>query len=161
MRQIIARELAMPKTFPKSKPEQLNELSMTELEIPHQEVRVIIWKTVFDVLRLTGDRFLPEMPFKESVEMVVIFNAIFIAHLARRPTNQQRLADELGMSRPAVRRRLEVLEARGVIEGGWQRRVNPVRISTAVLASPESDERLRQLRQLMVDAGAALSKLEV
>jgi hypothetical protein len=157
----IARELAMQKTFPKSKPERLNEPSTTELEIPHREVRETLWGAVWEVLRITGEDFLPEMPFKESVEMILMFNAIFNAHLARRPINQQRLADELGMSRPAVRRRLELFEARGVIEGGWQRAVNPIRISKAVLASPKSDERLRRLRQLIIDAGAALSKLEV
>jgi predicted ArsR family transcriptional regulator len=71
------------------------------------------------------------------------------------------LADELGTSRNAVRRRLELFEARGIVESGWQRGGNPIRITKAVLASPQSDDRLRRLRQLIIDAGVALSKLEV
>jgi len=137
------------------------EDEMTE-PIPHQEVREIIWNAVvFEILSTTSGDFFPEMQFKESVDMIVFFNAIFRAHLARRPINQQRLADELGTSRNAVRRRLEVFEARGIIEGGWQRGGNPIRMSKAVLASPQSDERLRRLRQLIIDAAEKLSKLEV
>jgi hypothetical protein len=34
-------------------------------------------------------------------------------------------------------------------------------MSKAVLASPQSDERLRRLRQLIIDAAAALSKLKI
>ena len=91
----------------------------------------------------------------------MFFNKVFNAHLAKRPINQQQLADELGVSRNAVRARLEVLEKRGIIDGGWQRGANPIRISKAVLASPESMKRIQRLWQLFVDLGVELSKYKV
>jgi hypothetical protein len=133
---------------------------MPDRKMKHHEVRGIVWGTEFEVLRVTAESFLPEMAFKDAVDMIVFFNAIFNAHFARMPINQERLKDTLGMSRNAVRARLEVLEARGVIESGWQRGVNPIRIRKAVLDSPESDERLQRIVQLHIDAIVALSKLE-
>ena len=142
---------------------QKGKCEMPNRPMPHQAVRELVWNTTFGVICTTAEDFLPEMPFKEAVEMIAIVNAIFKADLARRPTNQVRLAKKMGMSRTAVRRRLEVLEARDVIEDGWRKEhgASPIRINTEMLASPKSDARLRKLVQLILDAAAALSKLKV
>ena len=145
--------------MPKTAPIRIEVEKMEET--PYEEVRALIWGTVFKAMSMTAESLLPEMPFKEAVDMIVFFNKVFNAHLAKRPINQQQLADELGVSRNAVRARLEVLEKRGIIDGGWQRGANPIRISKAVLASPESMKRIQRLWQLFVDLGVELSKYKV
>jgi hypothetical protein len=119
-----------------------------------------LWGTEFEVLRITAEDFLPDVPFKRAVEMIVFYNAIFKADLAGKPTNQKQLAKEMGLSRPAISQRLEEFDARGVIEGGWQRGANPIGINRAMLASPKSDERLGRILQLYIDAVVTVSKVE-
>jgi hypothetical protein len=145
-----------------SKISQKGKVRMPDSKIPiaHPQVREALWGAEWEVVRLTIEDFLPDLPFKEGVGLIVIYNAIFKADLAGKPTNQAQLAKEMGLSRPAIRQRLELFEARGVIEPGWQRGANPIRINRAMLASPKSDERLRRILQLYIDAVVTVSKVE-
>jgi hypothetical protein len=129
--------------------------------MPNRELRALAWTLVNDILLLARESFFADMPKNESAKMTLLLHTIMNGHLNGTPISQRGLEKELGVSRPAVRRRLVELEKRACIEPGWQDGANPIRINMAMLATPEAKERLRRLLQLILDAAAALSKLEI
>jgi hypothetical protein len=134
------------------------ETSSPEAELPFRESRLITARLLHDILRL-GHSSLPDLPFMQAVEILMITTSIFIAETEGTPLNASTLSRHLGMPRPTLFRRLSFLASKGMVRrhggphGGLQ--LNPQMFRTEV-----RDRDIRRLRQLIIDAGVALSKTD-
>jgi hypothetical protein len=124
------------------------------LMIPFRETRLIVAHLLHDVLRLGHSAF-AEMPFMEAVQTIVISTAIFAAESKGEPFSVLGLSRHLQMPRATLHRRLAYLESKGIVTRDGRVGLNPQMFKT-----PTGDENIRRLRQLIIDAGVALSKLD-
>jgi DNA-binding IclR family transcriptional regulator len=124
-------------------------------EVPFRETRLIVARLLHDVLRLGHGAF-AELPFMQAVEVTVIITAIFSAENDGKPFNVLGLSKHLGMPRATVFRRLSFLDRKGIVHRDDQ----GLRINPQIFATPSRDENIRHLRQIIIDAGTALSKME-
>jgi DNA-binding IclR family transcriptional regulator len=121
-----------------------------------RNARVIVAQLLADVLRLRHRAYYPELRFIETVEITVILMAIFSAECDGKPLTALGLAKHLEMPRATLLRRLSFLEAKGEIRRGAE----GFRVNATIFATPSRDEAIRGLRQTIIDAGNALSKLQ-
>jgi hypothetical protein len=73
-----------------------------------------------------------------------------------KPFNVLGLSKHLEMPRPTLLRRVAYLESGDII----RREDRRLRINTAIFAAPLRDENIRRLRQIIIEAGNALSKMD-
>jgi predicted transcriptional regulator len=123
------------------------------LNIPRREIRAVTWTLLSDINRLIHRAFFPDMPFHETGDLTLIVLAILRMHLADTPLTIVGLAQEMQMPRSTLYARLDVLEARGIIEQGD---IRPVRFNMAKL----SDEPLRELVEMIHHAAARLPRTD-
>lgn len=124
-------------------------------EVPFHESRLIIARMLHDVLRFGHGAF-AELPFIEAVETTMIATAILIGESDGRPFTTLGLAKHLQMPRATLVRRLSILVAKGII----RRDARALRLNPQIFASPIRDEAILRLRQIVIDAGTALSKTD-
>jgi len=125
-------------------------------EIPFYETRLVVAHSLHDVLRLGHGGF-GELPFTQAVEVIVIVTAIFSAESNGEPFSALGLSKHLGMPRATLFRRLSYLESKEII----CRDAQGLRINPRIFATPARDESIRHLRQIVINAGAKLSMLDV
>jgi hypothetical protein len=121
-------------------------------KVPFHETRLIIARLLHEVLRLG----FPDLPFMQAVETTVIVTAIFSAENEGEPFTAQSLSTHLGMPRATLFRRLSYLESKGTV----RRDAQGLRINPQIFATPIRDKNIRHLRQIIIDAGIALSKMD-
>jgi PAS domain S-box-containing protein len=120
------------------------------------ETRLIVARLLHDVLRSGHRGGLTELPFMHAVEILVIISAILWAEREDKLFNALSLSKHLGMPRATLFRRLSFLQSKKIV----CRNADGLRLNRQVWATPVRDENIRDLRQLIIDAGAALSKVD-
>jgi|SRR5215472_11234644 len=133
---------------------QAIETRFSDAEVPFRETRLITARLLHDILRL-GHSSLSDLPFMQAVEILMIVTSIFMAENEGTPLNASSLSRLLGMPRPTLFRRLSFLTSKDIVrrDGGLQ--LNPQIFRTEI-----RDRDIRRLRQIIIDAGIALSKMD-
>jgi len=124
-------------------------------KIPFYETRLVFAHLLHQVLRLGHGAF-GELPFMQAVEVIVIVTAIFLAESKGEPFKALGLSKHLGVPRATLFRRLAFLESKKII----CRDAQGLRINPRIFATPTRDEAVHRLRQIIITAGATLSKLD-
>lgn len=124
------------------------------MEDPFRDTRLIVADLLHHVLR-SGHSAFAELPFMEGVEVIVIVTAIYSAERRGETFTKRGLSIHLGMPRPTLLRRLAYLESKGLV----QRDAEGLRINPQMFEAI-SDENIRGLREMIIDAGTALSAVE-
>jgi len=124
-------------------------------EVPFHESRLIIARMLHDVMRFGHGAF-TELPFIQAVEITMIATAILMRESDGQPFTTLGLATHLQMPRATLIRRLSFLASKGII----RRDARALRINPRIFASPIRDEAIRRLRQIVIDAGTALSEVD-
>jgi DNA-binding IclR family transcriptional regulator len=117
---------------------------------------MIVAQLLDDVLRLRHHQYYPELRFMETVEITVILMAIFSAECKGKPLTALGLSKHLEMPRATLLRRLSFLESKGEI----RREAQGLRVNAEIFAGSSRDETIRRLRQTIINAGTALSKID-
>jgi len=136
----------------------LRQLTWRDLRmgIPQRDTPVIVAQLLANVLRLRHRTYYPELRFMETVENTVILMAIFCAECNGKPLTALGLSKHLEMPRATLLRRLSFLALKGEIRRGPQ----GLRVNASIFASPSSDDAIRSVRQTVINAGNALSKMD-
>ena len=125
--------------------------------IPHQAVRDVGGRLVVEILRAGHRAYFPDVPFIEAVEAELIVIEIMIAELDGKPFTTLRLAKHLQMPRTTLVRRIAYLVKKGALTRDARSKLH---ISRSIVASPAGDRSAARVRQLILDAGNALSKMD-
>jgi hypothetical protein len=120
------------------------------------ETRLIVAQLLHDVLRSGHRGGFTELPFMHTIEVLVIVTAILLAEREGKLFSVLSLSKHLGMPRPTLFRRLKFLKSKQVV----YRDADGLRLNPQVWAMPGRDENIRHLRQMIIDAGDALSKVD-
>ena len=125
-----------------------------DIEIPRRKTRLIVAQLLHGVLRLSHSAY-AELPFMQAVEVTMIVTAIFSAESEGKPLSTLGLSEYLGMPRATLFRRLSYLRSKGIV----LRDAQGLRVNPQLLTTPTRDKSIRQLRKMIIDAGATLVQL--
>jgi len=120
-------------------------------------VRDVGGRLVVEILRAGHRAYFPDVPFIEAVEAELIVIEIMIAELDGKPFTTLRLAKHLQMPRTTLVRRIAYLVKKGALTRDARSKLH---ISRSIVASPAGDRSAARVRQLILDAGNALSKMD-
>jgi DNA-binding IclR family transcriptional regulator len=123
-------------------------------EIPSRKTRLIVAQLLHSVLRLAHSAY-AELPFMQAVEVTMIVTAIFSAESEGKPFSASGLSEHLGMPRPTLSRRLSFLQSKEIV----RRDAQGLRVNPQLFTTPSRDKNIRQLRKMIIDAGATLVQL--
>jgi AraC-like DNA-binding protein len=127
------------------------------MDIPFREPRLVYLRMQADLQRNAASSYYPELPLPEAIEVSAISNAIFIAEADGTPFTTPALAKHIGIPIKTLRRRLAGLRAKGYVRYIGRQRLG---INMTILLEPQHAENLARACKIIIDAAAALSKLE-
>jgi len=122
-----------------------------------QEAAVIITRHLHAVLHSIHDAYFSDMSYIESADFTYIVNEILFAEDERVPLTIRGLAKILDMPHTTLLLRLGVLEQRNIIKP----RAKRLRTDSSVLLSAAGRAKVGRVRQLIIDHGAQLAKIDV
>ena len=127
--------------------------------IPQRKARLIVAQLLHRILRLGHGAFI-ELPFMQSAEILIILTAIFWHESEGKPLSALGLSEYLGMPRPTLGRRLSLLQSKEIIRQDTKGDGRGLRLNPQMFMTELRDESIRLLRQMIIDAGIELSKLD-
>jgi len=133
---------------------QAIETRFSDAEVPFRETRLITARLLHDILRL-GHSSLSDLPFMQAVEILMIVTSIFMAENEGTPLNASSLSRLLGMPRPTLFRRLSFLTSKDIV-----RRDGGLHLNPQIFRTETRHRDIRRQRQIIIDAGIALSKVD-
>ena len=125
------------------------------MDIPKRDARLVVARTITNVLGESHRRYFPKLKLPRAVEATTVLFAILIAEAEGKPRNELGLAKRLQMSRQTMGRRLKDIEATGMI----RREGRLIRLAGTKFATPSGDAAIRRVSQLIIDAAKALSEI--
>lgn len=122
---------------------------------PLADARLIVARTILQLLRLGHDTYRPGHKFATDLDAVLLIVAIFMGQAEGRPFSASKLAAFLDLPRSTVLRRLKSLEQDGTIE-----RAGPAyRMPAALAGSPKALRAALRAIDIVARAGADLGQI--
>lgn len=119
--------------------------------------RIIVTRLGLDLLRGASANILGEPEFGSAMETQVITMAVALGQLEHRAMSTSKLAEYVGIPRATVTRKLQMLEARGVLE---RNRVGAYIFTDSEMKRPQVWAFIDSAARLIHTAAFGLSKLD-